>query len=132
VDPFLILETTFVVDLEREAATDHPGPALAFLDAHPDQGLAITLTTAGELACGPDTSHKEAWEALVRRFRLLEPDRETAWRYGQLYRYLRTNGLLMGGNDLWIAATALTHDAPIVTRDVEHYRRVPELRVMSY
>lgn len=128
----LILETTFLVDLEREALSGDPGPAHAFLAAHPDRVLAITLTTAGELACGPNLSEKQGWEALVRRFRLLTPDREAAWKYGRTYQYLRDNGLLIGGNDLWIAATALAHDLPVVTRDIEHYRRVPGLEVVSY
>jgi tRNA(fMet)-specific endonuclease VapC len=132
VDPLLILETTYLVDLEREAAANTTGRAHAFLDAHPDRVLAIALTTAGELASGAVLSERAGWESLVGRFRLLMPDTETAWQYGRLYRYLRENGLLIGSNDLWIAATALAHGSPVVTRDVAHYRRVPGLEVVPY
>lgn len=45
----LILETTFLVDLERKASA-RPGPAHAFLERHPDVHLHITFTVAGELA----------------------------------------------------------------------------------
>jgi predicted nucleic acid-binding protein len=131
-DSVLILETTFIIDLERETASGRPGPACAFLDLHPERTLAITLTTAGELGCGLPQSERMRWEKLVRRFRLLLPDRDAAWHYGQVYRFLRDNGRLIGGNDLWIAATALAHGCPVVTRDLEHYRRVPGLEVMSY
>ena len=39
---------------------------------------------------------------------------------------------LIGGNDLWIAATALVYRMPVVTRNVRHYRRVPALQVVDY
>ena len=128
----LILETTFLVDLEREARGGVPGRAHAFLDAHPDRALCITLTTAGELACGPRVEDREAWRRLVSRFRIVTPDLDTAWIYGQTFRYLAENGLLIGANDLWIAAVALARGLPVVTRDEAHFRRVPGLRVLGY
>lgn len=128
----LILATTFLVDLEREARASTPGRAHAFLEANPDRELCVTLVTAGELACGPRVEEREAWRALVGRFRVLGPDLETGWLYGQTFRYLADNGMLIGANDLWIAATALSRALPLVTRDVSHFRRVPGLRVVGY
>ena len=46
----LILETSFLVDFERENNRGVPGPALAFLEAHEDDRPYITV--AGELAAG--------------------------------------------------------------------------------
>lgn len=128
----LILETTFLVDLERESRAGAPGRAHSFLEAHPDRELCITLTTAGELACGPRVEDQDAWRRAVSRFRVLAPDIEAAWSYGQTLRYLTDNGLLVGANDLWIAAVALAHGLPVVTRDEAHFRRVPGLRVLGY
>ena len=54
------------------------------------------------------------------------------WRLGRAYQYLRTNGLLIGANDLWIAAIAIRHEVELVTRDARHFRRVPGLRVAAY
>jgi tRNA(fMet)-specific endonuclease VapC len=128
----LILETTFLVDLEREALRGEPGPARRFLEEHPHQELCITLTTAGELASGPRLDERKSWDSLVRPFRILVPDLDTAWAYGQRYRYLKDNGLLIGANDLWIAAVAIVHGLPLVTRNASHFRRVPGLSVVSY
>ncbi len=36
----------------------------------------------------------------------------------------------IGGNDLRIAATAVAHGLPVVTRNTRHYRRVLGLEVM--
>lgn len=128
----LILETTFLVDLEREALRGEPGPAHGFLEENPDGELCIPLTTAGELACGPRLQDRNAWETLVSRFRVLYPDVETCWAYGQAFRYLKDNGILIGANDLWIAATAIVHNLPLVTRNPSHFRRVPGLEVVTY
>jgi predicted nucleic acid-binding protein len=128
----LILETTFLVDLEREASRGEVGPAHSFLEGNGDRELCIVLTTAGELACGPRIDQRGSWETLVGRFRVLTPDLESSWAYGQTYRFLRDNGLLIGANDLWIAAVSLTHDFPLVTRDANHFKRVPGLRVVTY
>ncbi len=49
----LILETSFLVDLERELIAEGPGPAQLFLQSHQAQKLHITFTIAGELAAGP-------------------------------------------------------------------------------
>jgi len=130
--PPLILETTFLIDLEREAARGERGPAHRFLEAHGDRELCITLTTAGELACGSRLQDRNVWRGFIGRFRLLTPDREASWTYGQTYRFLEDNGLLISANDLWNAAIAVVHGLPLVTRDTTHFRRVPGLEVMGY
>jgi len=48
----LILETSFLIDFERENNRGAAGPALAFLEANEDARLYITFTVAGELAAG--------------------------------------------------------------------------------
>jgi tRNA(fMet)-specific endonuclease VapC len=128
----LILETTFLVDLEREAAGDGSGPAHAFLERHPRTHLHVTFTVAGELAAGPAVGDRERWEQLLAPFTVLPWSEDVAWRYGRAFRYLRENGRLIGANDLWIAATALSVELPVVTRNLDEYRRVPGLEVLSY
>jgi len=81
---------------------------------------------------GPRLDERQGWDSLLGRFRVLVPDLDTSWAYGQRYRYLKDNGLLIGANDLWIAATAIVHGLPLVTRNPSHFRRVPGLSVVSY
>ena len=128
----LILETTFLVDLEREQRAGEDGPAMRFLAQHSAAGLCITLITAGEIAGGLQPDARERWERLAKRFTILEPDLDAAWAFGRIYRHLRDNGLLIGSNDLWIAATALAHGLPLVTRNERHFRRVAGLHVLGY
>lgn len=131
-DRGLILETTFLVDLERERHRDTPGPAHRFLEERSEERLCITVTTAGELASGAGAEERPAWERLVRGLELLEIDLDACWAYGRAFRYLKENGLLIGANDLWISAVAVSRELPLVTRNVRHFRRVPGLQVTGY
>lgn len=128
----LILETSFLIDLEREHNRGTPGRAVAFLEANGDARLYLSFIVAGELAAGTSLADRHRWETFLAPFYVLASNADMSWEYGRAYRYLQANGRLIGGNDLWIAATGLAYRMPILTRDVEHYRRVPGLEVESY
>ncbi|MGH7558408.1 MAG: type II toxin-antitoxin system VapC family toxin [Gemmatimonadota bacterium] len=128
----LILETTFLIDLERERGRGEEGPAHVFLEVHAGQRLFITFTVAGELAAGKSLGNREAWSDFLAPFHILSATREVCWRYGATFRHLQANGMLIGTNDLWIAATALANAMPVVTKNAEHFRRVPGVEIADY
>lgn len=127
----VLLETTFLVDLERERRR-REGPAHALLASLPDTLLHISPTVAGELAAGKSLATRRHWEDFIRPFRVLPITLDVEWEYGETYRFLKDNGLLIATNDLWIAATASANGMPVVTRNAAHFRRVPRLRVLTY
>ena len=128
----LILETTFLVDLEREHERERPGRAIAFLEGHEADRLYLTFTTAGELAAGATLSQRPAWEAFLAPFYLLPSTPDVSWEYAKAFRHLQKNGRLIGHNDLWIAATALAYRMPLVTANRKDFVRVPGLDVRQY
>ena len=128
----LILETTFLIDFERERQRSAGGPAIALLRRYANYRLFITPTVAGELAAGKSLSDRTRWQEFIAPFRILATTPDVAWEYGTAFRHLQRNGLLIGANDLWIAAAGLAYDLPVVTRNADHYRRVPGLHVVSY
>ena len=105
---------------------------MKFLEEHATFGLCVTRITAGEMASGLGPHDRDRWERSLRRFALLDVDSDVCWIYGRIFSHLRKNGLLIGTNDLWIAATAVVHGLPLVTRNDSHFGRVPELDVISY
>lgn len=128
----LILETTFLIDLEREHRHGAPTGAINFLTRNDGARLYLPAIVAGELAAGVSLAHRGRWEAFVVPFFLLPVTPDVAWEFGRVSRHLRGLGQLIGTTDLWIAATALAHHKPVVTRNVEHFRRVPHLEIETY
>ena len=128
----LILESSFFIDLEREHRRGTQNGAVEYLERLDDARLYLPAVVAGELAAGVSMANRQSWEAFLAPFFLLPVTPDVAWEYGRTYRHLRGIGQLIGANDLWIAATALANHMPVVTRNVDHFRRVPHLEVESY
>jgi predicted nucleic acid-binding protein len=129
----LALDTSFLIDLQNERrGRGTPVGAIAFLRARADAELLLPAVALGEYLEGfPDEGSAVA-QALVAPLRVLEVTAEVARVYAAVARSLRDAGQLIGTNDLWIACTARAAAVPVVTRNAEHFRRVPELGVVTY
>jgi predicted nucleic acid-binding protein len=127
----VIFDTTFLIDLQRETRRRSAGSVHRFIAPVPAP-LLISFVTEGEFASGHTLSQEADMRAFLRKFQVLHSSSDIDWTYSRLYRDLKSRGQLIGTNDLWIAATALVHDEPLVTRNAADFRRVPHLTVLSY
>lgn len=64
----------------------------------------------------------------LARLALLPLDDAVMERFAFIRADLRRRGQLIPDLDLLIAATALHHDLTLLTRNVRHFDRIPELR----
>lgn len=124
-------DTTFLIDLSRELGRSS-GPVHDFLREHQADGFAISVTVLGEFAVGFAGLQDKVFLGLKSRFRLLNMGEEDVWHYREIFRHLKSQGRLIGANDLWIAASALRYDAALVTRNAQDFNRVPGLKVLFY
>jgi tRNA(fMet)-specific endonuclease VapC len=128
----LILDTNFVILIEREVRRGAPGAAHAFLSQRSGEFLYITFTVAGELACGQSAAVRRDWEILCSLYPVLPWTPDVAWHYGEIYRALAAQGTLIGTNDMWIAATGLAYGHGVITKNPVEFRRVPGLTVEEF
>lgn len=131
-------DTTFLIDLEREWASDRPAAAFEFLEGLDDDEIAAIsvfgvaeLRLGAELSRRPDKKHQEIDE-LLAGWVVAYPGDSFASRFAREAAALRRSGDAIPTMDLLIATAALLHDAPLVTRNVKDFSRVPGLRVLSY
>jgi tRNA(fMet)-specific endonuclease VapC len=131
------LDTSCLVDLIRETARGKPGPATRRLAEQPDEELWLSVHAACELQAGADTADRPALEreriaALCSGMHVAVPDAAFSETYGRLYGSLAKHGGMIGTMDLLIATAAIQAHAPLLTRDVRDFARVPGLEVLTY
>ncbi len=130
------LDTTFLVDLLREARRG-PGPATAYLAMLADQELAISVHALCELHAGAELSNdppreRQAIQRICSALSLRPAGDDLAPVYGRILAHLQKPGKSIATMDLLIAAAALLDEAPVVTRNLDHFQRVPGLEVRTY
>jgi predicted nucleic acid-binding protein len=126
----MLFDSTFFVDLDRDKRRGREGAAIQFLRNNRQAEMAMSMISLGELARGFD--HREQWSALCRGFLILALDEDVLWTAAQIFNQLRKDGALIADNDLWIAATAMKHDIPLVTDNLKHFGRIEGLRIENY
>ena len=75
----MIVDTTFLIDLEREIRRRTPGPAAAFLRERAGAGIAVSMVAAAELGEGYEDAGRVSVERFLGNFELLPIDADTAW-----------------------------------------------------
>jgi tRNA(fMet)-specific endonuclease VapC len=58
-------------------------------------------------------------------------DHDVCREYGQLKAGLQKAGIVVGDNDLWIAASALRHSIPLISNNRRHFENIPGLELIS-
>jgi predicted nucleic acid-binding protein len=128
----LSVDTSFLIDLQRERRGSHKGAAHLLLEADSEVELFLSAVALGEFAEGFSDPEHPILRAVREQHVILPVDEAVALRYGALTRSLRNQGRLIGSNDLWIAATSLRHDLPLATANVRQFRRIEGLDVVGY
>jgi tRNA(fMet)-specific endonuclease VapC len=131
-----LLDTNIVSYFLRGAS-----PALnqRILDSAPE-ALAISIISAGELRYGlsrlpPSRRASQLThqlDALLTAVAVLALPPEAAQHYGSARSQLEAAGTPIGGNDLWIAAHALSQDLTLVTNNTREFERVPGLKLENW
>ena len=94
--------------------------------------LAMSMITYGELLYGVEKSqHQEknlnTLESLTHYIPALPMSTDVANHYGNIRAHLSRKGLLIGNNDLWIAAHARALDITLITNNIREFSRVEKL-----
>lgn len=98
--------------------------------------VAIPVIVLGEFRYGIVQSRHyaqyEAWlDSHLPDFEVLDVTTETATAYAQLRAALKKAGRPIPANDAWIAALAVQHSLPVLSRD-GHFDAVPNLQRESW
>ena len=106
--------------------------AVTLLATLSPSGLAISLITYGEIYegiyYGRDPKGAErVFAGFLRGVNVLAPNRGIMRLFARIRGQLRSQGLLIGDDDIQIAATALHHNLTLVSRNSRHFQRITGL-----
>jgi tRNA(fMet)-specific endonuclease VapC len=96
------------------------------------EAIAISTITLAELRYGAEWSaqpvaNHRAIDDFMSGVDLIDVGVETARHFGVVKALLRRQGNLIEDFDLLLAATALAHQMTLVTNNMHHFGRVPQL-----
>jgi tRNA(fMet)-specific endonuclease VapC len=128
----LLLDTTFLVDADRE------GSSLEDLISDEDE-VAVAAITIAELLVGvhlADSSHRSAREEffddVTEVIPIVDYDASVATSHAELLVAVRRQGRPRGAHDLIIAATAKATQREVVSADRSAYDDLPGIAVRSH
>ena len=70
--------------------------------------------------------------ALLSRLEVLDYSASCAKYYGEIRASLQKKGVIIGGNDLFIASHAVYEDAVLVTNNTKEFRRINNLKLEDW
>jgi predicted nucleic acid-binding protein len=115
----VLLDTSFLVALERETAAGEDGPARTFLPSLRGRRLVISIVSVEEILEG--AADAVAAAASLQRFTIQGLHLAHAQRCALLQRRAAQR---LGENDAWLVATANALDADVVGADRAAFARL--------
>ena len=126
--------------------TDTLSEVIKGRDAHVRQNALTYLSTYGSFTFSIITRYEilrglrargsarqlRAFEEECQASNILPLTEEVVVRAADIYAQLYRAGQLIGDADTLIAATALTHQLPLVTNNIDHFQRVPALMLTTW
>ena len=99
--------------------------------------LAISVITLGELRFGAEKSQNReraiaSIDALLATVQIAPLTERAGEHYGQIRAVLQRAGLVIGNNDLWLAAQARAEGWTLVTNNEREFSRVEGLRAENW
>jgi tRNA(fMet)-specific endonuclease VapC len=124
-----------ILDTNAVSALADGAPAVLEVLADVER-LSLPVIVLGEFRFGAAQSrHRARYEAWLTRLsaasQVLPIDEETARHYATVRERLRAAGRPIPSNDAWIAALALQHQVPVLSRD-QHFDVVVGVRRVSW
>lgn len=128
-----LVDTNIFIDFSRGKL---PNVYSLFKQEDPSM-FKVSAVTVAELYLGAyksDCTNQNILkiEKTLAPFEVIPFDSNCAMNYAIVRSELEKRGKVIGGNDMMIAATALTHNLTLMTQNYKEFFRVRHLRVETY
>ena len=123
-----LVDTSLLIDYFRKGKKERS--KLYHLHAL-DYTLSISAVTEFEVYTGASMDQLDFWEELLRNIKVIPFATEEARMASKIAAYLRSRRQQIAIPDLFIGCTAVVHDIPMATLNMQHFERIPDLRFVD-
>jgi tRNA(fMet)-specific endonuclease VapC len=109
-------------------------PAARVLRRLPGPSVSISWATIAEIYEGAfnasnPSARIEVFQRFLHTYRKLALNESIVQRFAELRAFLRRRGEMLAEFDVMLAATALEYDLTVLTFNVRHLSRIPDLKL---
>lgn len=127
-DKIVLVDTSMLIDFYRK--TDKANSAWVAL-VRKGYGCAISAITKYEIYSGATPSQLEFWNTILQAIAVIPFDSNAVDTAVSINAGLKRKRKQIDLADLFIAATALTHNLPFATLNRKHFDRVEGLEIIE-
>jgi len=128
-----IIDTDILIDLLRNKEE-----VVAFVAKLQDKNFLLSTTVINqfELHYGAHKSRNpeksvQATKKLLNKLQILALTPRSAQKAGHIFAELETKGQTIGLRDTLIGAIALTREFSVATRNIDHFKKIAGLKIIS-
>jgi len=116
-----------------QVLADRKEAVLAHKRIHPEE-IAVSYITIGEIydvafSYANPQAHLHTFRQFLTPFPLLDLNEPIMERFAEIRAYLRRRGELISDFDILIGATAVYYDLTVLTYNMRHFKRIPDLKL---
>ena len=123
----LLVDTSILIDHLRKPQKDKT----IFYQLTFQYDYSISSITAFEFSVGATPRNHQFTEVLIASLSILPFDSVCGIKAAEIYRELKARNQLILLPDIFIAATALTHDLQLLTLNRKHFERIENLKLYT-
>jgi tRNA(fMet)-specific endonuclease VapC len=102
-----------------------------------NQEIKIPIIVKAELIYGIEKSklkerNRNVYKKFIEAFEIINLDDESLNQYAKIRLNLEENGIIIGSNDLLIAAIVLAHDGILITHNTKEFERIAGLHIEDW
>lgn len=124
----IVVDTDVIIDYLKKRQ-----PGAEFLKtAYLKYKIHVTSVTVYELLYGVQKSGKEKLINRLLRYVTVVPfDDAAAKKAASIHYALRSKGMDIGVKDSFIAGICDAHKMPLLTRNIEHFKSIPDIKLIA-
>lgn len=124
----VLVDTSILIDFFRK--TDKRNSVLMSFVKN-DFELCISSITEYEIYIGANENQIEYWDQLLKKIIVIAFDKKASREAVEINNLLKKNRKQIDIADLFIAATAIANDLPIITLNEKHFNRIDKLKIIN-